>query len=207
MTTDELSHQFDTQVWKQKKGLVLDEYAKSLYLTKAQENIVIGLADTYEYTDKIREQLEPLLVVNTITSFTTYTSFFTITWPTDILTVTYEVLNDVTPTIPLDNNDIHMTLENPFRKPDENISYRVTVGAEIARLYSAYVPVSYTLHYIKQPDPIVLEDLTATGLTIQGVATPTTSVLNDKLALDIVDLAVILALSDVARFAQQPQKE
>lgn len=76
MTTQEFSEQFDTlynqqyyMMFSVQNPLALDEYEKSLYLTKAQENIVetlyragYGIPEGFEKTEYARRILAPLVL-------------------------------------------------------------------------------------------------------------------------------------------------
>ena len=54
---------------------------------------------------------------------------------------------------------------------------------------------SYKVRYIRRPRPIVLVDLTADGLDIEGASIPTDCELNPIIHLDILNKAVELALT------------
>ena len=77
MTTEEFSNEFDTllnshytveEFGKVPNTIELDEYEKSVFLTKAQEEIVIDLyngknqfGDSFEKTEEIRRYLSDLI--------------------------------------------------------------------------------------------------------------------------------------------------
>jgi hypothetical protein len=212
MIVEEISDRFDYAIKKSVGGVALDEYNKSLYLTKSQLRFVRNIVKVYEYTDEMRHILAPLIQTRVINSgdFTQGVDYwFTnagIIVDNTTLEVVYEHLNDKIPLIPLDHNDIHYTINNPFRSPDNKIAYRVTVNDEW-RIYTDQVLSQYTYTWVKYPDPIVLENLTGTGLEVSGVTLPTTSELADDVVIQIIEQAVDLAINDIRKIAAPPAEE
>ena len=62
-------------------------------------------------------------------------------------------------------------------------------------LVSSYNVGTYTIRYVKRPEPIVLCNLEADGLDINGVASPQTCQLSDLVHQEILNRAVTMALS------------
>ena len=58
---------------------------------------------------------------------------------------------------------------NPFKKPNNYKIYR-TIDNNKVKLYinKSISPISYTIRYIKRPEPIILTDLTTSGVSING---------------------------------------
>ena len=206
MTIQEISDRFDYQFQKSTTGPSLDEYNKSLYLTKSQYAFVTATISSYEYGDAMRQILKPILVTESPTKITSAGPFAGTVFPsaTDVLAIVYEV-SEFTPVIPLDTNDVHEVLKNPFKQPDKNIAYRVTYDDrfEIIR-----VPKSdkYSYIYIKEPEPIILLDL-PDNLTIKGKFKANSSVFKDSIVVSIIDLAVSSALNDIKQLAPPPQQQ
>ena len=113
MTTKEFSDAFDTLLNSYSTkvnfgdsptlgGLVLDEYEKSLFLTQAQEQIVVELytgrnekSSSFEKTEELRSNLKSLIRTATIPEsdedfkgISKYSKFFIL--PPDVLFITYE---------------------------------------------------------------------------------------------------------------------
>jgi len=205
MTVDQISDTFDYIMNKSVGGFMLDEYNKSLYLTRAQHMIIDELTRGYEFTDAMRHMMTPLLktVVIPGASFTQIDDYYqTVITSNEIKTVAFEVVNKIIKTIPKDLNDIHDMRENPFRKPNLKIAYRCNFDDGTTRVYTDQQLTEYSYTYVQEPTPIVLEDFTLTGLDIEGVVLPTTCVLNDKLTNMIIERAVTLARQDLSVLSQ-----
>lgn len=202
MTASEISARVDSILQRASEGITVDEYKKSVYLTEAQEFFVSDVLSKYEYGDYIRHVLGPVLGNRTVTSFTSVKAGeYIVAGFTGMKAVLYEVSNTIIETIPLDYNDIHHTMKNPFRKPDGEIVWRTTEN-NIAILRSSVPITSYFYVYCKEITPIVLEDL-PTNLDIKGVTTETTSVLPYDSVLQIIDLACKKILEDKSKFSVQ----
>ena len=219
MEVQEISDRLDYQLGKTVSGIVLDEYNKSLYLTKAQFVFITNVLKEYEYGDAMRHILSPLLIEANPTSTGVITGQpippvppdvnptpgpdigfqYEHSVPENILAIVFEVLNYI-PVVPLDTNDIHYTLHNPFAKPDENIAYRVTYSNKFD-LYTTSLVDDYSYIYCQEPDPIILEDLTASfgSLNISGKTTEATSVLADTYIVNIIDIAASMIIDDIQK--------
>ena len=83
MTTEEFSNEFDTllnsysntALFGKPSNIELDEYEKSIFLTKAQEEIIINIyngknsfKDSFERTEEIRRYLSNLIKTSIITN-------------------------------------------------------------------------------------------------------------------------------------------
>ena len=89
--------------------------------------------------------------------------------------------------------DIH---RNPFRKENERRVLRLTFQSgedNIAELVSEYPIEKYFIRYMRKPKPIILEDLSGKGVTIDGETNEQTCELNENLHRVILDMAVKLA--------------
>lgn len=206
MTTAEVSNRIDYALSKSYGGLAVDEYNKSLYATRAQALVVDKALATYEYGDNIRHILGKLLVEKTLTSSDVITAgdgWQLLPLDSGIKQIVYEVTNSSLETIPMDYNDIHEILKSPFRKPNEDIAYRVTADLTF-KLYTSETLINYFYVYCKTPKPIVLENMPS-GLTVQGVGTVLTSELPYDTTLRVIDVAAHLLFKDKAKFA--PRKE
>ena len=205
MTIQEISDRFDYQFQKSTTGPSLDEYNKSLYLTKAQLAFVNSTLASYEYGDMVRQILNPLIKVANPTAIAGTGPFTGTRFPADpkVLSIVFEV-TELIPVIPLDTNKVHMVLSNPFRQPNKNIAYRITYEDtyEIIRYPKSD---KYSYIYVLEPGPIILMDL-PTHLSIGGIVAETNSVLSEAALSSIIDMAVALALQDIQQLTPSLQE-
>jgi hypothetical protein len=205
MEVQEISSRLDYALQQAKGGLILDEYQKSLYITKAQVLFVDDVLSKYEYGDTIRHILGPLIVKAEETSFSNEgTDLYGVTPEFGIKSILYEEVNAQVMTIPLDYNDIHDARVNPFRKPYKKLAYRIT-GNDILTIFSSEIPTVYKYDYCKEPQAIVLETI-PTELAIQGIETETESELPYDSVMKVIDLAVVEILRDIQRLTPPKQE-
>lgn len=223
MTTQEFSNEFDTVlqtiIAQQEEGiqnpLSFDEYEKSVFLTKAQENIVLELYSgrqtgiSFEKTEESRRYLSNLILTTTITSFTTGIGIITncsyfCSIPTDLWFITYEsaTLEDdalkcgntsIASVIPVKQDYLYSILNNPFRGPSDIRVLRLDISNDKVELISKYNIKDYTIRYITKPKPIILTNL-PDDLKINGEHVKTECKLNSALHRRILDEAVRLAV-------------
>ena len=198
MTNEEFSNEFDNLVNKNiakpfgvdSTPLEFDEYEKSMFLTKAQENVVISLyrgtltGDSFEKTEELRRYLNELIKTYTTTNkvenegLTDNSYFFDI--PDDVWFITYEsaVSQDerlgcakgtVMEVVPTAQDDLYKTSRNPFRGPNKRRVLRLDVEGKVVELISKFDIDKYQIRYLAKPEPIILidlpEDLSINGLT------------------------------------------
>lgn len=218
MTTEEFSNEFDVLynniMSNQAPGL--DEYEKSIFLTNAQEDIVLGLyngknpfGDSFEKTEEIRRYLSDLITTSTPdrvegiddnTKLSKNSVFFKL--PEDLWFITYESVdfektdscidNEGIPTIPVTQDNYHRIKRNPFRKDNSKRVLRLDLNNGLVELISEYNINKYLLKYLSRPTPIILANLD-NGLTIEGVDIKTECKLNPALHKAILERAVELA--------------
>lgn len=228
MTCEEFSDQFDVLLNAHyekgefgegvgKADMALDEYEKSVLLTKAQEDLVVSLyngkntaGDTFEGTEEMRRYLSNLVeeatidpIENTsgkVIGVDSKSKFFTL--PNDTWYITYEAVNlsdakcsayspmDV---YPVTQDDYHKTRRNPFRGPNNRRALRLDLADGVVEIVSKYTVSSYYVRYLRKPSPIILVDLTG-GLTIEGEKKKAECELHEGLHQRILELACRLAL-------------
>lgn len=220
---DELINAYSQTPENPKDILVFNEYEKSLFLTNAQEQLVISLyngknsmGNMFELTEEDRRllsglvrsiTLEPTNEQNSNCScnrhqhITTDSQFFSL--PKDLMFITYEscnfssddsCLNNKTVQVyPTTQDEFHKISKNPFRGPNGNRVLRLDIQGNRVELVSKTPIKNYFVRYIKRPKPIILVDLEG-DLSIQGQQSITDSELNSLLHEKIVRLAVQLAL-------------
>ena len=217
MTTQEFSNEFDVLYNNIMSNAApgLDEYEKSIFLTKAQEDIIIDLyngknpfGESFESTEEIRRYLSELNKTYTTinkeegnTGISKYSIFFKL--PEDLWFITYESVdfedenlkcsnNIGIPVIPTTQDSYHRIKENPFRKDNERRVLRLDSIGNLVELISRYNISKYLVKYLSKPTPIILSDLD-NGLSINGISEKTECKLNSSLHRAILEKAVDLA--------------
>lgn len=225
MTTEEFSNEFDTLLnsystieafGKTPSTVELDEYEKSIFLTNAQEEIVVGMyngknpfGDSFERTEEIRRYLSTLIKTYTTTDKKVgYTGlskssvFFEL--PDDLWFITYESVNlkddglgcmngeDVS-VIPITQDEYHRIRKNPFRGTNERRALRLDLSGKVVEIISKYNVESYLIRYLSRPTPIVLINL-ADNMSINGTSVKTECKLNPVVHRAILERAVKLAI-------------
>lgn len=228
MTTLEFSNEFDVLINAyannnnafgdsyDKNNLAFDEYEKSIFLTKAQEEIIIDLyngknpfGDSFEKTEEIRRYLSDLIKTYTTTDKKVeYTGlskssvFFEL--PDDLWFITYESVNlkddrlgcmsgeDIS-VIPITQDEYHRIGKNPFRGASERKALRLDLSNKVVEIVSKYNVESYLVRYLSRPVPIILTNL-ADDLSINDISTKTECELNPVIHRAILERAVKLAI-------------
>ena len=224
MTTEEFSNEFDVLLnsysnvesfGKAPNITELDEYEKSVFLTKAQEEIVIDLysgknpfRDSFEKTEETRSYLRELIRTYKTTErqegysgLTGNSVFFKL--PNDLWFITYESVNlggslecsdgDDIMVFPVTQDEFHKIRRNPFRGAGKRRVLRIDAGNNIVEIISKYDVYSYMVRYLAKPKPIILIDLPS-DLLINNVSTRTECELNPVIHRTILERAVKLAI-------------
>lgn len=205
MTTQEFSIEFDILYNNLASNAAppLNEYEKSVFLTKAQSEIVLELYSgrnqlglSFESSEEVRKYLRPLLIYRTVPLSKNSS---TITIPEDIWLITRESIGN-TSVIPISQDDYYRVKENPFKGAKKNKrALRISNGDSDLLIHKEDYPESpNTLDYkvwgLQKPSPIILDGILDTTLTIDGeYAYPLDCVLPDSLHEAILDRAVLLA--------------
>lgn len=225
MTTEEFSNEFDTLLnsyftieafGKPLSTIEFDEYEKSVFLTNAQEEIVISMyngknpfRDSFERTEEIRRYLNDLIKTYTTadkkvgyTGLSKSSVFFEL--PDDLWFMTYEAVNlkdddlgcmsgeDIS-VIPITQDEYHRIRKNPFRGTNERRALRLDLSGRVVEIVSKYNVESYLVRYLSRPAPIILTDLTD-NLSINGISVKTECELNPVIHRAILERAVKLAI-------------
>lgn len=212
MTTEEFSNEFDVLVgsFTSDDSLVFDEYEKSVFLTKAQEQIVTELytgrntmGSAFEETEELRSYLRDLIKEKE----DSYLDAFTL--PPDVLFIIYEEAiltsaelkecenNIPVEVIPVTHDQLHRIKNNPFKGPSKKRVLRLDIGDNNIQLISKYTVSKYKVRYIKKPEPIILVNLDEDQLSINDTdKTKQTSKLSlEALHRSILERAVLLAIA------------
>lgn len=233
MNINQFSAQFDVLVdsYRRFKGLDrqempdsldFNEYDKSLFLSTAQDELVIDyysgkrIAEAFEETEETRRALAELVIHREITvseanpsSLTKHS--YTYTLPDKLWFIVYEgavldlegsdacedAINGIGEgaiIVPARYDELHSLLGNPFRGPKGNRVLRLDKTGNQVELISINHPIAkYVLRYIEQPSPIVLVDLPE-DLNIRGINTATECQLPTQLHQVILERAVANAV-------------
>ena len=229
MTVTEFSNEFDVLIDSYRRfkdfdnkenldSLDFNEYEKSIFLTRAQEDIVTSFYNGLNYTqesfegsEEIRRYLDVLVkTVKTSTLTTNPNSTLSVNSVlvelplNDVWYIVYESVdledsnlkcNSIhgVSVIPTKHDNLQRILKNPFKRPNERRVLRLDLTGNVVELISKYTISKYTLRYISKPEPIILTNL-PNNLTINDVGTKNECKLNPAIHRMILEKAVQFAL-------------
>lgn len=230
MTTDEFSNAFDTLLnsynsdfefgtTHSQYDIVLDEYEKSVFLTKAQEQIVTELYSgrnnfgaSFEETEELRSKLRAIIKTQELVKCTDESELYKVHpnsqffyLPDDVLFITYEeaILDDeksgcknntMISVVPITQDEFHKTVNNPFRQANLRRALRLDYNDSTLEIVSNYNIGKYILRYLKKPTPIVLGDFSEMGAFKKVDCKRTECILDPMLHQLILERAVLLAI-------------
>ena len=219
MNVQEFSNSFDTllqpyiakESFSEQNNLAFDEYEKSIFLTKAQEQIVLELYQELEQSEEVRKYLSNLIKTDNYVpvgeqdeslindNFKSYK----VEISNDILFMIYEqctlsdenncINNKVVSVVPTIHDDLDKVLKNPFKSPNSRKVIRLDFDNKI-ELISKYSISNYKVRYLKKPNPIILVAL-EDNLSINNGDTKvsngeTNPILHERIVQRAVQLAV-----------------
>lgn len=196
MTAEEFSNQFDTLLDSFGRAnfpeetvgnIALDEYEKSVYLTNAQDALVLSYyngrnstGESFEETEETRRYLSNLVKTTVLKPIDLRTgisidgshTYFTL--PNDLWFITHEAATTDSSCVsfksidvyPVTQDDYDKTKRNPFRGANERRALRLDLADGVVEIISTYHLTEYTVRYLRRPKPIILTDLGE--LTING---------------------------------------
>lgn len=213
MTVQEFDNEFDILYDNvmSNSAPALDTYEKSTFLTRAQTQFVKNMYLQYEQSEYFRNALRPLMtgktVVTTLVGVHIVPESVFFDTPDDLMFIVFEqvdlvsddtCLNEKTVNvIPVKHDEFNMAYQNPFRKPNKDIVWRMdygTVGVDKATelIPDANASISkYKVRYIKYPTPIILGDITPE--TIHSTSAQTEAIVPPEFHDEILNIAVQLA--------------
>lgn len=224
MTIQEFSNEFDVLynniMSNQAPGL--DEYEKSVFLTKAQSEIIKNYfnpkGNKYQegFDGSQKRQVDFSKLMKTYASSGTAptpTSFFgnvtgayKITWPNDVFVVVNEVVDVIKKgdnrkyrlqVIPIKYDEYLRVSSKPYKQPLKNQAWRIINGENDINLIVGHLnSVSsdgYHIRYVKHPKPIILESIDGSGLTINNETNEMGCELDPEIHSEILQRAVELA--------------
>lgn len=225
-TVEEWSNAFDVLVASYIRNsrfgftdpLVFDEYEKSLFLTKAQEELVQSIyngnstINSFEETEYLRKQLSSLISqfkgkstkIDTGLHDKYYHYLYEL--PENCWFIIYEQAITIeaskvckAPRVveiyPTTHDEYSKIIKNPFRGPNDYRALRLDNGDKKVEIVSKLELTEYTARYLSKPIPIVLEDFSSENLSIEGVNTPSTCTLPEMVHQNILNYAVQLAVN------------
>ena len=217
MDVQELSNLFDTLLqpsivkdnYGEQNTLAFDEYEKSIFLTKAQEQIVLELYQELEQSEENRKYLSNLIKTgnyvpvgeqdNTLIN-NTFKSY-KVEIEDSILFMIYEqctlsdennCINDrIVSVIPTIHDDLDKVLKNPFKSPNNRKVIRLDFDNKI-ELISKYNISNYKVRYLKKPNPIILVKLEDLNIDKKQEVSngETNPILHERIVQRAVQLAV-----------------
>lgn len=217
MDVQELSNLFDTLLqpyitkdnFGKQNTLAFDEYEKSIFLTKAQEQIVLELYQELEQSEENRKYLSNLiktgnyvpigeqdetLINNTFKSYK-------VEIEDSVLFIIYEqctlsdenncINNKIVSVVPTIHDDLDKVLKNPFKSPNNRKVIRLDFDNKI-ELISKYNISNYKVRYLKKPNPIILVKLEDLNIDKKQEVSngETNPILHERIVQRAVQLAV-----------------
>lgn len=240
MINSEFSNQFDTMLNSYasqailgedtgRQTIALDEYEKSVFLTRAQEDIVLALyngknpyGEAFESTEELRRYLASLVKEAELKPITnskgnplglsSNSTFFTL--PSDLWFITLEqVIADkgkcgktVLKVYPTKQDEYQSIKDNPFRGANGRRTLRLDLSEGNVEIVCKYVVTSYYVRYLHKLSPIILTDL-PDGLSIESISTETGCQVHESLHQRILERAVALALQSKGYNIQRSNKD
>lgn len=177
MTKQEFSIEFDILFNNLASNAAppLNEYEKSVFLTKAQSDIVLELYSgrnnlglAFESSEEVREYLSDLLA-GFQGEIDHGSNPITVSPPSNIWLITSEDIDGI-PVIPVTQDEYHKIKNNPFRKGNSHRAIRVDIGEGSSFLdYPGLTDESvYSVRGLRYPDPIILTGIDDRTLSIDG---------------------------------------
>ena len=219
MNVQEFSNSFDTllqpyiakESFSEQNNLAFDEYEKSIFLTKAQEQIVLELYQELEQSEEVRKYLSNLIKTDNYvpvgeqdeTLINNNFKSYKVEISNDILFMIYEqctlsdenncINNKIVSVVPTIHDDLDKVLKNPFKSPNSRKVIRLDFDNKI-ELISKYNISNYKVRYLKKPNPIILVSL-EDNLSINNGDTEvsngeTNPILHERIVQRAVQLAV-----------------
>lgn len=232
MTTEEFSDAFDTLVNSAANvdnfcsidsTLKFDEYEKSYFLTKAQEEVIRELytgknrfGESFEKTEELRRLLNNLVVTHkqplskeNYNDLALTDKSYLVPIINDIMYIIYEAVRlkddslgcysgTVVNVQPITHDEYNKIKDNPFRGPTRYKALRLDTNdskpVNCVEIISKYSCDEYIVRYLKKLSPIILVDLDDSNVSIDGQTKKHECELNSILHEYILERAVDMAL-------------
>lgn len=232
MTTEEFSDAFDTLVNSTANvddfgsidsTLKFDEYEKSYFLTKAQEEVVRELytgknrfGESFEKTEELRRLLNNLIVTHkqplseeNYNDLALTDKSYLVPIFDDVMYIIYEAVRlkddslgcysgTVINVQPITHDEYNKIKDNPFRGPTRYKALRLDTNdnqpINCVEIISKYACDEYIVRYLKKLNPIILVNLDDSNVSIDGETKKHDCELNSILHEYILERAVGMAL-------------
>ena len=221
MTTSEFSQAFDTLISAYndttlEDKLSFNEYEKSVFLTKAQDELIVSFYsgknsynEGFENTEEIRRYLSSLIETkeldedktSTLAKLTDQSHIYKL--EDDTWFITYEAIKITSEdsclkgksieVVPITQDDLHKLLKNPFKGPNNRRALRLDLANNSVEIIYP-LEGKYLVRYLKQTSPIIVDTLDE-SLDIKGKHEVTECKLHEALHRTILDRAVQLAVT------------
>ena len=228
MELSQFSDQFDVMVSSYRRfrdfdnrepldTIEFNEYEKSLFLTKAQEELVLSLYNgrnsslqSFEETEELRRYLSELVMEALLDPIQTTSGmplgidskskFFTL--PENLWFITYESVSltegkceghTSMEVIPVTQDDYHRIKKNPFRGANDRRALRLDLSEGNVEIVCKYEVNKYYIRYIRKLNPIILEDM-PNNLTIGGKSQQSPADVHEGLHQRVLEMAVEMAM-------------
>ena len=225
MTVDEFSIEFDlllNQMYPGNGNNYIDEYQKSLLLTKAQEEIIKEYYTNFEKSERARRALAGIVRNGEVSFDATFNNaqesikiadtskLFRL--PIDVKLIISEQVLEADGTRhsvkPITHDEYESQKSNPFRQPKTSQAWDRVVkldlsytdnGQQVIEIVYPKDIVNYKFRYIKYPVPIILNDVYPDNkfddyyYDIRTLSSATTSELDEFVHEEILDRALVLA--------------
>ncbi len=218
MTTDEFSSSFDILYNNvlSNQAPPVNEYEKSVFLTKAQYEIINnnfnpkGNKYNEGFDDSIKRQTDFANIIvtaictsNTDTSVQLNTASQKYILPTDLMFILNETIvlgtsGKMLQVVPISQLEYSALMRRPFKEPLKNEAWRlitnnVTAGVSVELIvHTGDTIATYKVRYVKRPTPIITADISSYNRTIDGLSAKTECILNASLHEEILQRAVEL---------------
>ena len=225
MTAIEFSDQFDVMYNNIMSNAApgLNEYEKSVFLTKAQDEVVKNYfnpkgnkyQEGFDGSAKRQIDFSKLMKSSSISLSTSNTSFDARakvgTLPADVLVVINEVITltsggspaGTRQVIPITYEEYTRLMSKPYKEPLKNQAWRLITGQTSAATIEVIInnndiakSPAYKIRYVRKPNPIVVANLASAvgdGVSVGGVSVMTECELDASIHQEILQRAVELA--------------
>lgn len=186
MNTKEFSNEFDILYDNISSNAApgLNQYEKSVFLTKAQEEIISQYYSGFnnqlagfEGNEDIRRGLSELVkthknssIINSTIGISINSKFISI--PNNLFYIVFEQVTLISDNScingkkvmvkPITHDEYNISKDNPFRKPNNNKVWRLDIAKlnnlKVIELISTNNILEYFCRYIEKPSPIILVD-------------------------------------------------
>lgn len=193
MTLNEINSEFDILYNNVSSGAApnLNEYEKSLFLTRAQSELIRmyyngknSHYNSFESDEEVRRYLDTLITVHNenLSNYQSYGSFkdYVVSKPDNLLYVIRETAQNasegclngsVMSVIPITHESLNNVLNDPFKRPNKRkvIRYDSSTSGQVEfHILSENLLSKYNVTYLRTPRPIILTDLNMFGTDTNG---------------------------------------